>query len=180
MNLQAAKGMPRLRPPGKSSRPPWLRITLKILKWGTLVGLLMAAIGVATLAILFWRYDRGLPQIATLKDYKPKQVTRILAVDGSLIGEIYEQRRSYVPIEQVSPVMVQAIIDAEDAGFREHEGLDFMGMMRAFWVNLRSGEAKQGASTITQQVVKTFLLTPEKTMKRKIQEIILARRIEKA
>ena len=97
-----------------------------------------------------------------------------------MIGEIFEERRTYVGLDRISPTMVQAIIDAEDAEFRTHEGLDFKGMIRAFWVNLRSGETKQGASTITQQVVKTFLLSPERTFKRKMQEIILARRLEQA
>jgi penicillin-binding protein 1A len=177
MNAPADRSLKRAAAP---PRPRWLRITLKVVKWGVLSLLALGAIGAITLAILFWKYDSGLPRIDSLKDYKPKQVTRILASDGQLLGELYEERRSYVSLDRISPVMIDAIIDAEDADFRKHEGLDWIGMVRALWVNVKSGKTKQGASTITQQVVKTFLLTPERSLKRKVQEIILARRLEKA
>jgi penicillin-binding protein 1A len=80
----------------------------------------------------------------------------------------------------VPTILVDAFVAAEDANFWTHGGIDYRGMVRAFFTNLRSGKTKQGASTITQQVVKTFLLTPERTFKRKIQEVILARRLDKA
>jgi penicillin-binding protein 1A len=153
-----------------------------VAKWGLLGALAVTAVTAVTLTVLFWVYgsDPSLPKIRTLEDYHPKQVVRVLSADGKVIGELFEERRTVVPLDRVAPVMVQAIIDAEDADFRTHEGLDFKGMLRAFWVNLRSGETRQGASTITQQVVKTFLLSPERTFKRKMQEIILARRLEQA
>src|SRR5687768_16198846 len=113
MNAPAKAVKPKAARAGKPARPPrprWARITLKILKWGTLAGLLLLAIGVATMAILFAKYDKGLPQISTLRDYKPKQVTRILSSDGTLLGELYEERRTYVTIDRVAPVMVSAII----------------------------------------------------------------------
>ncbi|MBI4511192.1 MAG: PBP1A family penicillin-binding protein [Deltaproteobacteria bacterium] len=159
-----------------------MRIIAGILKWGVLLGLCVAVFGIAALGGAFWYYgsDPDLPRIHALTDYRPKQVTRVLAADGKLIGELFDERRTYVPLDRISPAMVAAIIDAEDADFRKHEGLDFMGMFRAVWINLRRGGARQGASTITQQVVKTFLLSPERTLKRKLQEIILARRLEKA
>jgi len=154
----------------------------KIVKWGFLLGLFGAAIGAAAVAAMFWIYgsDPKLPRIGQLKDYKPKQTTRILAADGKVIGELYEERRTYVTLDKIAPIMQQATIDAEDADFRTHGGISIMGMLRALWVDLRSGRSRQGASTITQQVVKTFLLTPEKTVKRKLQEILLARRLEQA
>ncbi len=163
---------------GRSRRA---RIALAVLKWGLIVGLALGALGAASLAGMFWVFgaDPNLPKISKLNEYHPKQVTRIYSADGKLIGEIYEQRRTFVKLEQVAPVMVQAIIDSEDSGFYAHHGLDFSGMLRALYVNIRhGGKSKQGASTITQQVVKTFLLTPEKSMRRKVQEIILARRLE--
>src|SRR3990172_3474485 len=181
--MSAQRFLPEVRSPGtRPPRPRGVRIALAILKGGLLAGLALAAAGAAVVAIAFWRYgaDPRLPRIGALRDYHPRQVTRILSADGKLIGEIFEERRTYVPLERVSPNMVQAIIDAEDADFRTHEGLDFLGMVRAFWVNLRHGETRQGASTITQQVVKTFLLNPERTFRRKVQEIILARRLENA
>jgi penicillin-binding protein 1A len=154
----------------------------KLVKWGFLVGLALGAIGTATVAGLFWVYgsDPRLPRIMQLKDYHPKQTTRILAADGKVIGELYEERRTFVPLDKIAPIMLQATIDAEDADFRSHGGISITGMLRALWVDVRSGRSRQGASTITQQVVKTFLLTPEKTVKRKLQEILLARRLEQA
>src|SRR5215212_9414230 len=117
MNAQApskaATTKPRL-PKAKivSSRPRWQRILWKTFKWGSLATLLLVALGTATMAILFYRYDQGLPKIAALKDYHPKQVTRILSSDGSLLGELYEERRTYFTLDLVSKVMVDAIIDA--------------------------------------------------------------------
>jgi penicillin-binding protein 1A len=166
----------------RSRRPRWARIALGVLKWGAIAGLALVAAGSVTMAVLFWRYgaDPDLPRIYTLRDYQPKQLSRVLAADGRPVGELFEERRSYVPLDRIAPIMVDAIISAEDGGFRDHQGLDFKGMIRAFWVNLRAGETRQGASTITQQVVKTFLLSPERTFRRKMQEIILARRLEAA
>ncbi len=154
--------------------------TLLILKWVGIAFLAASALCAAVVALLFWHYGRdpSLPSITSLGDYHPKQVTRIETEDGDVIGEIFTERRSFVPYDQIPEVMVQAVISAEDAKFFEHKGIDYLGMVRALFVNLRSGKKKQGASTITQQVVKTFLLSPERTFKRKFQEIILARRLE--
>jgi penicillin-binding protein 1A len=159
-----------------------MTVVWKLVKWGFFVGLFLVASAAATLAGMFWVYgsDPNLPRIADLKDYKPKQTTRILAADGKVVGELYVERRTYVPIDQIAPIMLQAAIDAEDADFRSHSGISVVGMLRALWVDVRTGRSRQGASTITQQVVKTFLLTPEKTVKRKLQEILLARRLEQA
>jgi penicillin-binding protein 1A len=162
-----------------AERPTGIRVG-RILLWLLLGGLGLVAVGAATVTTMFWIYgsDPNLPRLANLRDYKPKQKSQILASDGKLIGELYVERRSFVAIEQIAPIMVNAVIDAEDSDFRSHEGISIIGMARAFWVNLRSGRARQGGSTITQQVVKTFVLSPEKTIKRKIQELILARRLE--
>ncbi|MBA2538294.1 MAG: transglycosylase domain-containing protein, partial [Deltaproteobacteria bacterium] len=89
------------------------------------------------------------------------------------------ETRTFVPYEKLPKTLIDALIATEDNSFWDHGGVDYTGMFRAFWANLRAGKAKQGASTITQQVVKNLLLTPEKSFKRKIQEIIIARRLEK-
>lgn len=153
-----------------------------VLKWSAITGLLLAALGAVTVALVFWVYGRdpNLPAIRSLSDYKPRQVSRILASDGTVVGELFSERRTYVPYEEIPDTVVKAFISAEDAGFFEHQGIDYWGMLRALFVNVRAGKTKQGASTITQQVVKTFLLSPERTLRRKIQEIVLARRLEKA
>jgi penicillin-binding protein 1A len=120
-----------------------------------------------------------LPEFDHLVDYHPKETTKIFAADGTLVGELFEERRTVIPPREIPEVMKRAILSAEDSQFYEHEGLDYVGIARAFLKNLTSGETRQGASTITQQVVKTFLLSPERTYTRKIKEAILARRLEK-
>lgn len=152
------------------------------LKWLFLGGLALGALGASALAFMFWRYgsDPALPEIQSIGDYQPNQVTRIAARDGRVIGEVFVERRTYVPYELIPELVINAFVAAEDAHFFQHAGLDYWGMLRAALINLRSGETRHGASTITQQVVKTFLLSPERTYRRKIQEIILARRLEQA
>lgn len=157
---------------------PWLAIV----KWVVIVGVAGAALAAATAAFVFWMYGRDpdLPDYARLSDYRPKQVTTITDASDRRIGEIFTERRTVVALDKVPPVLVDAFIAAEDNKFWTHSGIDYWGMFRALVANVRAGEARQGASTITQQVVKTFLLTPEKTFRRKIQEIILARRLEQS
>jgi penicillin-binding protein 1A len=166
---------------GKSSRPP-RPLWITIIKWLAIAGLVGTAIVAATVAFTFWMYGRdpNLPRIEKLADYHPKQVTTILDHNDQRIGEIYTERRTFVDYDKIPPVVVDAFIAAEDQHYWDHAGIDYVGMVRAFFANLKSGKKAQGASTITQQVVKNFLLTPERTFKRKIQEIILARRLEQS
>ena len=153
---------------------------LRIVRLLLLLGLVAAALGAASIAAVFWVYgrDKNLPDIQKLSDYKPKQVTAILDAKGQRIGELFEERRTFVPYKEIPQFVIDSFVAAEDQKFWTHTGIDYVGMVRAFVINLRSGKARQGASTITQQVVKTFLLSPEKTFRRKIQEVILARRLE--
>ena len=105
--------------------------------------------------------------------------SRVVDRDGQTIGEFFSERRRLTPLESVPPHVVNAFVAGEDSSFFEHEGIDFSSILRAAWVNLRTGgEIKQGGSTITQQMVKGLLLTPERTYRRKIREMILARNIE--
>jgi len=157
------------------------RLALKIALWGGLGVLVLSALMAATIATVFWFYgrDKHLPNLDSLADYHPKQVTVVLDKQGARVGEIFKERRTYVAFDEVPPILVDAFVVAEDASFWTHGGIDYRGMARAFFTNLKSGKTKQGASTITQQVVKTFVLSSERTFRRKIQEIILARRLEK-
>ena len=150
------------------------------LKWGAILGLVLGAIGAGTVALLFWIWgsDPSLPTIEKLSDYRPPQMSRVLAQNGAVVGELFTERRTVVPFERIPRVLVAGLVSAEDADFFKHEGIDYLGMVRALFVNLREGETVQGASTITQQVVKNLLLTRARTLKRKVQEIILARRLE--
>lgn len=139
--------------------------------------LVLAATGAVAVALAVRHYEADLPSTVELKKYRPPLVTRVLARDGTLLGELFTERRTLVRFESIPPQMKLAILAAEDAGFYEHAGLNYLGMLRALVVNLRGGK-RQGGSTITQQVVKNVLLTPERTFDRKMREVMLARRIE--
>ena len=161
-------------------RPSFGARIFRVVKWLFIVGLVLGIAGL----IVAWRvirhYEEGLPSVAELKgNYKPPQVTRVLARDGTLLAELFTQRRTVVGIETLPAHVKLAVLAAEDAGFYEHEGLNYFGIARAFLVNFRSGRVKQGGSTITQQVVKELLLLdPERSYRRKLREAILARRLE--
>jgi len=161
-----------LRP--KNIRSPWLRWGLRLVYLGLAGGALCVLFLVG--ALLY--YSRGLPDVEQLRSYSAPEATRVLGRDGKLAAEFFRERRTDVPIAEVSQPMREAILAAEDADFYEHEGLDYWGILRAALKNFRPGSRKQGASTITQQLVKNVLLSPEQTYSRKLKEWILARRLE--
>ncbi|HEY3309209.1 MAG TPA: PBP1A family penicillin-binding protein [Desulfuromonadaceae bacterium] len=119
-----------------------------------------------------------LPRVDRLADYKPPIVSQVYGDDGSLVGEFYLERRIVVPVNQMPRKLIQAFVAAEDANFYSHKGIDYFGILRAAVKNIISMRKKEGASTITQQVTKSMLLTPEKKFSRKIKEAILAQRME--
>ena len=136
--------------------------------------------GTAGLAAFMYYLSADLPAIGPLLEgYDPPQVTRILAADGTVLGELFEERRTVVPVSHIPKVMIDAVIAAEDADFRRHAGLDYTGMARAVITNLMRGRLAQGGSTITQQVARTFFLSRQKTFSRKLREILLTVRIER-
>ena len=151
-------------------------------RWTKRLALVSAVLAVAGALALWWmvrHYEAGLPGVAELKTYQAPQVTRVLARDGTVLAELFTQRRTVVSIDTLPPHVKLAVLAAEDAGFYEHEGLNYFGILRAFVVNLRAGHTRQGGSTITQQVVKNLLLnTHERTFSRKVREALLARRLE--
>ena len=132
--------------------------------------------GVAT----FFYLSQDLPQISTLKDYKPPIITTVYSDDGRKIAEFFKERRIVVPLAEMPQMLIDAFIAAEDARFYKHKGIDVYSIIRAFFKNLEAGTIVQGGSTITQQVTKSFFLTPERSYTRKIKEAILAYRIDKA
>ena len=119
-----------------------------------------------------------LPRVDRLTDYKPPIVSQVFGDDGTLVGEFYLERRIVVPINKMPRKLIQAFVSAEDANFYSHKGIDYLGIVRAAFKNLISMSKKEGASTITQQVTKSMLLSPEKKFSRKIKEAILAKRME--
>ncbi|MBF0625820.1 MAG: PBP1A family penicillin-binding protein [Magnetococcales bacterium] len=159
---------------GKKTRKP--RSKLKIF---LLLGLLtMVGAGVYGYAV-YQRYAKDLPNLDSLTYYQPNLVTRIYARDYQLLGEFYVQRRRFVPLKDVPQTLINAFLAIEDSNFYSHHGIDPKALVRAFVSNVKAGRVVQGASTITQQVAKTFLLTNERTVKRKAKEFILALRIER-
>ena len=145
-----------------------------------LVALLaLAAVAVAAGALaIYVLLIRDLPDFRTLGDYRPPVVSEVFDREGRLVGEFYTQKRRIVPIDEIPRHVQLAFVAAEDGSFFEHEGIDYASIVRAAIANLRQGGIAQGASTITQQMVKSLLLSPERTYKRKLREMILARRIE--
>ena len=143
-------------------------------------GIILIVLGAGAAAVAFHlAFLRDLPDFRTLEDYRPALTTTVLDRNGLPIAEFYEYRRRVIPLAEVPELVIQAFLAAEDDTFYEHSGVDYLSIVRAAWANLRAGgETRQGASTITQQVVKQLLLTPERTYRRKIRELILARRIE--
>jgi len=152
-----------------------VRRLLRIACWSGLAIVLLASL--AVLAV--WReLTMDLPAVTELLDYRPPMATRVLASDGTPIGEFYVERRYLVPIADVPAPVRRAFLAAEDAEFYRHPGIDVTGIMRAVIANVRHGEIVQGASTITQQVVKQLLLTSERSFERKGKEMILAVELE--
>ena len=119
-----------------------------------------------------------LPKVDRLADYKPPVVSQVYGDDGTIVGEFFLERRVVVPVNKMPRRLIQAFVAAEDASFYSHKGIDYFGIVRAAFKNLITLRKKEGASTITQQVAKTMLLTPEKKLSRKIKEAILAKRME--
>ena len=149
----------------------------------TLLGvvLLVAVLGGGAGLGLFWHFGKGLPDYRQLADYEPPVMTRVLAADGRLLAEYAVEKRVFVPIEAMPKRVVNAVLSAEDKSFYQHPGVDPFSILRAVVTNLRnlgSDRRPVGASTITQQVAKNFLLTNEVSLDRKIKEAILALRIE--
>ena len=172
-----------MAPPGDSEAPPrkkkrrraWTRRL--VLAAILLVLPVLAAAGALTGIFYYYGKDPNLPSLRGIDDYRPDQIVRVLDREGKLIGELGTMHRTVVPYDKIPKIMIKALLAAEDAEYFEHEGVDYKGMVRAFVENVIRRKFAQGASTITQQVVKQLLLTQEKTMRRKVQEIILARRL---
>ncbi|MDP2808605.1 MAG: penicillin-binding protein 1A [Rhodocyclaceae bacterium] len=141
-----------------------------------LAGAILVAAALAGI-VLILAYPK-LPSIEALTDYRPKIPLRIYTADGRLIGEFGEERRDFIRIQDLPLVMKQAILAAEDERFYQHPGVDTLGILRAAYSNFVSGGKQQGASTITMQVARNFFLSSEKTLTRKLFEVLLSFKIE--
>lgn len=127
----------------------------------------------------YFYFTHDLPSIQTLKHYKPSAVTKVFAENGEVVGEFFYEKREVISLDRIPSHLIHAFVAGEDAKFFRHKGLDYLAILRALLRNIFSGEIVQGGSTITQQVVKSLLLSPEKSFARKIREAILAYKIER-
>ena len=144
---------------------------------GTLLVAGVVAAGAAGY-VVYREISQDLPPVDQLMSYQPPTTTQVFSEDGTMLGEFYVERRYVVPLERVPTHVRQAFLAAEDADFYRHPGVDPFGIARAFIMNVANKRVVQGGSTITQQVVKTLLLTPERRFERKLKEVILSLRLE--
>ncbi|MGR7920032.1 penicillin-binding protein 1A [Zobellella denitrificans] len=152
-----------------------------MLKWLSrlfLFGLFLTISALVALFVLYQQIRTELPDVSTLKDVRLETPMRVFSQDGELISQYGEQRRTPIAVAEMPPLLIDAFLATEDARFYEHPGIDPIGISRAAVVWLSTGEKRQGASTITQQVARNFFLSREKTVIRKVKEIFLALHIE--
>ena len=143
-------------------------------------GAIVFVVGAAAAALVVYKYEKDLPDYTQLKNYEPPVMTRVHAGDGSVLAEYSHERRLYLPSSAIPALVKEAFISAEDKNFYTHNGVDPEGVVRAAMVMIQGNRHVQGASTITQQVAKNFLLTNERSFDRKIKEALLSFRIESA
>lgn len=144
-----------------------------------IVFVFLALIGVGGAVGLYMWAARDLPGFTRIADYRPALTTTVLARDGSVLGHFYRENRFLLSLDEMPKMLPLAFLAAEDAGFYQHKGVDLLAIFRAFLINMKSGKETQGGSTITQQLIKRLLLTPERTYERKLKEAILAYRLER-
>jgi penicillin-binding protein 1A len=151
----------------------------KIFRWFLLVSLCVIIIGSIGIAGIYLYLSKNLPKISSLEDYRPPIITTVYSDDNRKIAEFFKERRIVLPLSKIPEILKKAFVAAEDSRFYKHKGIDVLSIFRAFYKNIEAGAIVQGGSTITQQVTKSFLLTPERSYTRKIKEAILAYRIDK-
>ena len=159
----------RQPPPRRSWR--WWQISLLGLGAAVLIG------GLAVGGVI-WYLSKDLPALEQLGTYQPSLVTQVYSIDQRLIGQFFIERRILTPVAQIPEGLRHAVVAVEDVRFFEHPGLDYIGMLRAAWTNVRRGGKVEGASTITQQLARSLFLSSERTFDRKVRELILAYKME--
>ncbi len=151
---------------------------IKVLRWLLVLILVGMVAGFSAVTGAYLYVSSSLPKFDSLEDYQPPAITRVYSEDGQIIAEFYEERRIVVPVNRMPQKLIEAFVAAEDANYFQHQGIDLLSIFRAALKNIRAGGIVQGGSTITQQVAKSLLLTPERKFSRKFKEAILAWRME--
>ncbi|MCP4575122.1 MAG: PBP1A family penicillin-binding protein [Deltaproteobacteria bacterium] len=143
--------------------------------------IIVVIIGLCVGGYFAYLWSSNLPYVGSVKDYRPPVITRIYSDDGQVIGRLWEEKRTVVPVSELPQHLINAFVAAEDSRFFEHKGVDVQGIARAFLKNLSAGKVEQGGSTITQQVTKSLILKNiKKTYRRKVREAILSVQLEKS
>ncbi len=163
--------------PRKKKRKAQRSVLIRFLGFMFAAVVVVFLLGAGVVGAVLWTYSKDLPDYEVLAKYEPPVMTRVHAGDGSLIAEYAREKRIFVPLNAIPKRLINAFLAAEDHNFYAHGGIDYTGVARAVYNNVMKGR-KEGASTITQQVAKNFLLTNEQSFERKIKEAILAVRIE--
>ena len=161
-----------LRERSKTKRP--------VSKWSIWATIIFTLALFLIISGIYLHMTADMPKISTLADYNPPVVTTVYSDDNKKIAEFYKEYRIVIPLAKIPPMLKDAFISAEDSRFYTHKGIDILSIIRAFFKNVEAGAIVQGGSTITQQVTRSFLLTPEKSFRRKFKEAILAYKIDKA
>ncbi|EMG36242.1 penicillin-binding protein, 1A family [Desulfocurvibacter africanus PCS] len=149
-----------------------LIVTLVIMAFG------ITALAAGAVGLYVWA-SKDLPGFKRIADYNPPLVTTVYSRNGKVLGYFYKEKRFLVTLAEMPKYLPEAFLAAEDSGFYQHDGVDTMAIARAFLANMRAGGIRQGGSTITQQIIKQLLLSPERSYSRKIKEAILAYRLER-
>jgi len=164
-------------------RPPWQRA----LRWALFAAIVLVNVGVAAVAALWLHFGSGLPEIPSVEGYRPPIITELVSSDGQIAGEFFEERRKVVPYGRIPRRLIQAFIASEDQRFFDHGGVDWRGTARAAFTTYLLRKGVKGGSTITQQTAKAILVSAEgfeegtrRNLRRKIRELILATRLERA
>ncbi|WP_456325634.1 penicillin-binding protein 1A [Desulfonauticus submarinus] len=152
---------------------------MKSLKIFIIISLILLFIGISGILFIYFWAQKDLPNFKKITDYNPPLVTTVYTRNGHVLGYFYKEKRFLVSLKEISPWVIKSFLAAEDSHFYEHEGVDIVGIIRAAIKNIEAGTIVQGGSTITQQIIKSLLLSPERSYKRKLKEIILAYRLEK-
>jgi len=149
------------------------------LLWGLAISFIVFAIVAGVTLGLLFTISRNSPDISALEKFEPGETTRIYASNGEVIAELYDENRTWIPLKKIPGHLIDAFIAIEDTGFYEHNGISIRGILRALWSNIRQKTLDQGASTITQQLARNLFLSQERSLKRKVAEIMISLEIER-
>lgn len=162
--------------PRKRKKRRWWR---RLLAYLTLLFLILLLGGMTFAGVLYYQVAQMMPSVSVIENYQPRDASFIYSADGVLLARIAEEYREPATLEEIPKHLINATIAKEDRRFWQHSGVDWRGAARALWVNLTEGDIKQGGSTLTQQLARNVFLTQQRTIARKIQEIILAQEMER-